>query len=561
MFDGKYFGTALKLSIAGESHSQYIEFSLRGMPPGFMVDFDGLRKFMQRRAPGKNVLSTSRSELDEVEFLTGIDLNGVTTGGVIKARIANLDARPSDYNSVRSIPRPGHADFGQWAANGFISSGGGTNSGRMTAALCAAGWLAITYLKANKIEVAAKVKSICGKDCDFENTILKAASEGDSVGGTIVCKATGLAPGIGGALFSGFESRLSAAIFAIPGVKGIEFGNGFDATSLLGSENNDEFVVEEGRVATSTNRHGGLLGGRTTGMPVVLTIAMKPTPTIFKDQQSVDLLTMKGALCRVKGRHDPCIVIRAAPVVEAVTALVAADMILERRAKNPPICLTLTSPDISGCVDEFNSQYPFVEMAEIRADLLCDSERDKVAILAQKLKVPTILTFRRKSDGGAFEGSDEERKSFFIRMLGAKAPFEFVDFEDDFRDEELESAAKAAGVRIIRSMHLFDAKKKFDIINEARRIRGVGLEIPKIAYVVDSESEVEAFFKATENFNEFEHIFCIMGNVGVRTRVEARRSNSMLVYASAGGLGEKIGHLSAHELVKRRYQLSEGAMK
>ncbi len=551
MFGNNQFGTTLKISIEGQSHSEYIGFSLEGIPSGLKIDFDELRCFMLRRAPGTNSLSTSRKEADEVEFLSGLSKEGVTTGDTIKARIANKDVKSSDYKTISTIPRPGHADFGQYVQNGFISPGGGANSGRMTVALCAAGWIAMTFLKFNKINVKAVVESIGGKKCDFEQTILEAAEKGDSVGGTISCEVCGIAPGIGGALFSSFESRLSAAVFGIPGVKGIEFGNGFASSSLRGSENNDAFKMDGGRVVTVTNRHGGILGGMTTGMPVTFRVAMKPTPTIFLDQQSIDLSSMTNAICSVKGRHDPCIVLRATPVVEAIAALVTADLILEKRKNFPPICLTLTSLDIEGCKRDFFSQYPFVDMAEIRLDLLSEDEREKAAELAKELNVPTILTFRRKVDGGAYEGSEEKRIELFLKLLKEDSPFSYVDLEDDFRDASVEAAANKAGVRIIRSMHLFNDSKKINLINEARRLHGDSNSIPKIAYKVESENEVDDFFRETQGFDEFEHIFLIMGEIGKKTRLEAHRSNSMLVYSSTGALSS-LGHISPSSLVLTR---------
>ena len=309
--------------------------------------------------------------------------------------------------------------------------------------------------------------------------------------------------------------------------------------------------MDGGRVVTVTNRHGGILGGMTTGMPVTFRVAMKPTPTIFLDQQSIDLSSMTNAICSVKGRHDPCIVLRATPVVEAIAALVTADLILEKRKNFPPICLTLTSLDIEGCKRDFFSQYPFVDMAEIRLDLLSEGEREKAAELAKELNVPTILTFRRKVDGGAYEGSEEKRIELFLKLLKEDSPFSYVDLEDDFRDASVEAAANKAGVRIIRSMHLFDDSKKINLINEARRLRGDSNSIPKIAYKVESENEVDDFFRETQGFDEFEHIFLIMGEIGKKTRLEAHRSNSMLVYSSTGALSS-LGHISPSSLVLTR---------
>ncbi len=221
---------------------------------------------MARRAPGRGPLSTARRESDAVSFSSGFGSSGATDGSVIRGAIASRDMRPSDYGSERTVPRPGHADFGQWVEAGAIPTGGGKNSGRLTAPLCAAGGLCLQWLKRRGIEVSARVDSIAGGKSDFAGAIEKAKADGDSVGGTIICEVKGLPPGLGGALFDGIESDLSAAMFAIPGVKGIEFGDGFACTSLRGSENDDPFMLDaDGRVVTKGNRHGGLLGGQVGG--------------------------------------------------------------------------------------------------------------------------------------------------------------------------------------------------------------------------------------------------------------------------------------------------------
>lgn len=326
MFEDRPFGNRLRLTVVGASHAPHLEFRLEGFPSGFAVDAAALAAFMERRAPGRDPLSTARRETDEVMFLSGL-ADGRTDGEAIVGRIANADQRPRDYGEERTVPRPGHADWGQWAERGEIPTGGGENSGRLTAALCAAGGICLQYLRTRGVEVNAAIETIGGKAEDFEATIASAKADGDSVGGTVRCRATGLPAGVGGALFAGVESELSAALFAIPGLKGVEFGNGFAAAALRGSENNDPFVVENGVVRTRGNNHGGVLGGRTTGMPLDFRVAFKPTPTIFRPQPSVDLRTLTPAVCQSKGRHDPCIVRRAVPVVEAVTAFALTDLL------------------------------------------------------------------------------------------------------------------------------------------------------------------------------------------------------------------------------------------
>lgn len=310
-------GKVLKLEVYGESHAPKIGMRLEGFPAGLKIDFDSLKSFMERRAPGRDEFSTPRREPDEPQFIAGVK-DGVTTGGTIEAVIVNTDTRSRDYE--KSIPRPGHADYPNWVKYGKIPAGGGSNSGRMTAPMCIAGALALQALAERGVSVSSKVL--------FTGDILAAKAEGDSVGGVIECEITGLPVGLGGSIFDGIDGAMAEAVFGIPGVKGIEFGNGFKAASLKGSENNDEFKIKNGKVVTETNRHGGVLGGMTSGMPLLFRVALKPTPSIYKSQKSVDLKTMEPAELTVRGRHDPCIALRARPVIEALAAFVAYDAIL-----------------------------------------------------------------------------------------------------------------------------------------------------------------------------------------------------------------------------------------
>lgn len=310
-------GKVLKLEVYGESHAPKIGMRLEGFPQGLKVDFDALKAFMERRAPGRDEFSTPRREPDEPKFISGVK-NGVTTGETIEAIIINTNTRSGDYE--KSIPRPGHADYPNFVKYGKIPAGGGSNSGRMTAPMCIAGALALQALAGRGIKVSSIVK--------FTGDILAAKAEGDSVGGVIECEITGLPVGLGGSMFDGLDGALAQAIFGIPGVKGIEFGNGFEAAKLKGSENNDAFYVENGKVVTKTNRHGGILGGMTSAMPVVFRVALKPTPSIYKSQDSVDLNTLEPAELMIRGRHDPCIALRARPVIEALAAFVVYDAIL-----------------------------------------------------------------------------------------------------------------------------------------------------------------------------------------------------------------------------------------
>ena len=310
-------GRTLKLEVFGESHAPQIGMRLEGFPAGMKIDFAALEAFMERRAPGRDEFSTPRREPDKPVFSHGVK-DGVTTGADIEAIIVNTNTRSGDYS--KSVPRPGHADYPSWVKLGRIPAGGGSNSGRMTAPMCIAGALAIQALKEYGVEIVSDVVSV--------GDILSAKGEGDSVGGVIECTISNLPVGLGGSMFDGIDGAIAQAIFGIPGVKGIEFGNGFKAASLRGSENNDAFAVRDGKVVTLTNRHGGVLGGMTSGMPLVFRIALKPTPSIFKPQKSVDLATMQERVLEIKGRHDPCIALRARPVVEALAALVVYDAIL-----------------------------------------------------------------------------------------------------------------------------------------------------------------------------------------------------------------------------------------
>lgn len=310
-------GQHLKLEIYGESHAPLIGMRLEGFPAGVSVDTAALQAFMERRAPGRDAFSTPRHEPDVPEFLSGLR-DGVTDGGVIEAVIRNTDTRSGDYE--RTVPRPGHADYPNWVKTGRIPAGGGSNSGRMTAAMCIAGGLCLQALDDRGVTVAARAAKT--------GDIAAAKEAGDSVGGVIAASVTGLPVGLGGAMFDGIDGALAQAMFGIPGVKGIEFGNGFKAAELRGSENNDPFTVADGRVVTRSNRHGGVLGGMTSGMPLEFRVALKPTPSIYIPQESVDLATMAPATLQVRGRHDPCIALRAVPVVEALSAFTVLDAML-----------------------------------------------------------------------------------------------------------------------------------------------------------------------------------------------------------------------------------------
>ena len=351
------YGEILKLSIFGQSHGPAIGMTLDGIPAGLPVDMDALQAFLNRRAPGQNGYSTPRKEADCPEFLSGI-VDGYTCGAPIAAIIRNSNTRSGDYSNLMDCPRPGHADYpAQVKYQGYQDvAGGGHFSGRLTAPLCIAGGLCKQWLEAKGIRIGAHISVIAGvaddpvyldwinpdldavgKDFPVLNSdagkqmqeqIEKARAEGDSVGGIIECVVSGLPAGLGGPMFGGMEGRLAQIIYGIPAVKGLEFGSGFSGSYMRGSENNDAYTIRNGVVQTLTNYAGGILGGITTGMPLVFQTAIKPTPSIAREQQSVNLKEMTDTPISVHGRHDPCIVPRAVPVVEAAVAIAIFDTLL-----------------------------------------------------------------------------------------------------------------------------------------------------------------------------------------------------------------------------------------
>ena len=324
------YGERFRFTIFGQSHAPAIGVTMEGIPAGVAIDLDKLQKFMARRAPGNSPTATARKEPDIPVFQTGLRGN-VTTGDPITAIIENTNTRSKDYDNVRDCPRPGHADFPAYVKYGEIPAGGGHFSGRMTAPLCIAGGICLQILEAMGIEISAKILSIGGVQGaweELEQVILAAKADGDSVGGVIECTAAGLPVGWGDPMFGGMENRIAQVVFGIPAVKGIEFGAGFAAANLRGSENNDAYTMEKGQVKTLTNNHGGILGGITTGMPLVFRAAVKPTPSIGKEQQSVSLSRKENQKLVVHGRHDPCIVPRAVPVMEAAAAVAIYDACL-----------------------------------------------------------------------------------------------------------------------------------------------------------------------------------------------------------------------------------------
>lgn len=324
------YGTNIKISLWGQSHSEAIGVTIDGLPAGIKIDTDKLKRFMARRAPGQSKYTTLRKETDEPHFLCGL-VDGITCGAPLTAVIYNKDTRSGDYKNIFDIPRPSHADFTahiKYGGNQDVR-GGGHFSGRLTAPLCIAGGICLQILEKEGILINAEISSIGGVDTSTEDMLAeieKARADGDSVGGIIKCTVTGMPVGIGEPMFDGVENKISQAVFAIPAVKGIEFGNGFECAKMRGSENNDEFYMQDGKVKTRTNNHGGILGGITSSMPIVFNTAIKPTPSVGIEQNSISFSKNKNEKLIIKGRHDPCIAIRAVPCVEAACAIAIYDL-------------------------------------------------------------------------------------------------------------------------------------------------------------------------------------------------------------------------------------------
>ena len=353
------FGKILRVSVFGQSHGPAIGIIMDGLPAGEPIDEAELLGFMDRRKP-KGPLSTQRREPDAPQFLSGIQ-DGKTSGSPLCALLENKDVRSKDYEALKDIPRPSHADYvayKKWDGQADVR-GGGHFSGRLTAALCIAGGIAKQILARKGVFVGAHLLAVAGiADENFglnptqelfsqvaeksfpvinnacgesmQQAIKEAAEDKDSVGGVVECAAIGVPLGLGSPMFEGMENRLAAAIFGIPAVKGIEFGRGFASACQRGSDHNDPLVLDEqGNITMEKNDAGGINGGITNGMPLSFNVAFKPTPSIGKLQKSVNLSTKEETEIIIGGRHDPCVAHRAVPVVEAVAAIVILDCMLE----------------------------------------------------------------------------------------------------------------------------------------------------------------------------------------------------------------------------------------
>ena len=362
------FGNALRVTVFGQSHSQAVGCVVEGLPSGHVVDMEALGRFMARRAPGQGPWTTPRKEADLPRIVSGLNPRGATCGAPLAIVIENTNTRSRDYDNLMAVPRPGHADYTAWAkwhGNQDVP-GGGHFSGRLTAPLCAAGGIALQILAGHGVRVGAHLLSVAdvrdeplcaldnapasqvrlesqldaladGRtfptiDADAGKAMLAAIDDArrelDSVGGVVECVATGMPAGVGSPMFDGIENLIARAAFGVPAVKGVEFGRGFEAARLRGSEDNDPYRMVDGAVTPVTNNAGGALGGITTGAPVLFRMALKPTSSISRPQESVDLTSGSDATLEVHGRHDPCVATRAVPVAEAICALALLDALL-----------------------------------------------------------------------------------------------------------------------------------------------------------------------------------------------------------------------------------------
>ena len=354
------FGDKIKISVFGESHGNGIGVVIDGLPAGEKIDLEQVYAQMARRAPGKDKTATPRKESDTPNILSGM-LGDTLTGAPLCAVIKNTNTRSTDYGNLLTTPRPGHSDYAAFVKYNGANDirGGGHFSGRITAPIVFAGAVCRQLLEKKGIKIAAHIQSIGGVyDDKFDPSAISdeltdrlsassfslinpdvepamrdeveaAKAELDSVGGIIECAVTGVEAGFGEPMFDGVEGVIAKAVFAIPAVKGVEFGAGFEVAKMRGSQNNDPFRMENERVVTETNNCGGILGGITDGMPIIFRAAIKPTPSISQKQKTVDLQSRENAELEIKGRHDPCIVPRAVPVVEAAAAIALINIIWE----------------------------------------------------------------------------------------------------------------------------------------------------------------------------------------------------------------------------------------
>lgn len=350
---GNSIGKEFTVTSFGESHGQYVGVVVDGCPTGLALSEADVQMELDRRIPLQPKIVSGRIEKDTVKILSGV-FNGFTTGAPISMMVENREADSSDYEAVKDLPRPGHADYPAFVKYGGFNDyrGGGRFSGRVTVALVMAGAVAKKLLGVFDVDVLAYTKAIGNvkmvKALGFEEirkrryeaavrcpdlacaeameeAIVKARKEGDSLGGIIECIALNVPAGVGEPLFDALDSDIAKILLAVPAVRGVEFGAGFKVAELKGSENNDAYLMKNGKIITQTNNAGGILGGLSSGMPIIIRVAVKPTPSIAREQRTVDLVKMEDATVKVTGRHDPCVVPKAVPVVESSVAIILAD--------------------------------------------------------------------------------------------------------------------------------------------------------------------------------------------------------------------------------------------
>lgn len=330
--DGDTIGKVFKVTTFGESHGEYVGAIIEGCPPEIEISLHKIQIEMDRRRPGKSSLTSARKELDRLEVILGFK-NGKTTGGKIKLQVRNTDARALDYSEILHKPRPGHADLTYFLKYGEIPVGGGRASGRETVGRVLAGAVSKQILAREGVRIQGRIVEIYGSEKIFEETILDAKAEHDAVGGKVEIIATGVPPGLGEPVFDKLDADIAKALMSIGAVKGVEIGVGFRSTRMKSSEHNDPIIIERGKLKTRTNNAGGIQGGISNGMPIICRIAVKPTSSIEKEQDTVDLKVMRPTKLRIKGRHDPCICPRIVPVAEAMVALTLMDHLLRSRKK------------------------------------------------------------------------------------------------------------------------------------------------------------------------------------------------------------------------------------
>ena len=396
------FGTNIRITMEGASHGDYVRCTATGIPQGITVDMDGLMAFMARRRGGQRN-TTPRKEADIPEFLSGLK-DGVTDGTSLVVNIPNLNQRSGDYNGFADTPRPSHADYtSRLRFPGCDLRGGGHFSARLTAPLCAIGYVCMCALKEKGVSIGAHLAQVgTAKDKAFDlvnvtkadfvladgmpvldqvagqamdEIIQAAAKDGDSIGGMVECAVVGMPAGVGSPLGNGIENRLTSALYVLGALRGVEFGAGFDAISMRGSQHNDPFVIKDGKVATETNYSSGIQAGITNGMPIVFRCAFKPTASISMEQKTVSLSQKEETTIAISGRHDPCIAVRAVPCVEAITAIVMLDAMLDGEAGDMAQCRK--------AIDSINNRL---------VELLCQrmALAGKIAEEKDKLGLPTF---------------------------------------------------------------------------------------------------------------------------------------------------------------------------